>query len=107
MATGRKDLLWRSGVHLGTLSLRLKVLWYDTSVDYVPQKYIAVSFSKCPLCKSLRIKAYAKRPVHVNVGRRTPKPTRSTEIILPCSSVRWRWLMHSVASSAEDMLTKP
>jgi len=33
MATGRKDLLWRSVVHLGTLSLRLKVLWYDSSVE--------------------------------------------------------------------------
>jgi len=32
MATGRKYLLWRSVVHLSNLSLRLKVLWYDTSV---------------------------------------------------------------------------
>jgi len=32
MATGRKDLLWRSVVHPGNLSLRLKVLWYDSSV---------------------------------------------------------------------------
>jgi len=32
MATGRNDLLWRSVVHLGNLCLRLKVLWYDSSV---------------------------------------------------------------------------
>jgi len=29
---------------------------------YVPQRYIAVSFNKCTYCKSLWIKASAKRP---------------------------------------------
>ncbi len=32
MATGRKDLLWCSVVHLGGLSLLLKVIWYDSIV---------------------------------------------------------------------------
>jgi len=33
--------------------------------------------------------------------------TFSTEIIFPCNSVLWRWVMHFVASSAVDMVTKP
>lgn len=33
--------------------------------------------------------------------------TFSTEMILPCSSVLCRWVMHLVASSAVDMVTKP
>lgn len=32
---------------------------------------------------------------------------RSTEISRPCSSVRCRWLMHSVASLAEAIVTYP
>jgi len=44
MATGRKDLLWCSVVHLGTLSLRLKVLWYDTSVNL----QFIITFPICP-----------------------------------------------------------
>lgn len=34
-------------------------------------------------------------------------PTFSTEIIFPCSSVLWRWLIHLVASSDVDIVTKP
>ena len=41
------------------------------------------------------------------VGGGVSGRTLSTEIMRPWSSVRWRWLMHLVASSVEDMVTKP
>lgn len=41
------------------------------------------------------------------VGGDSRHLTFSTEIILPCSSVLCRWLMHFVASSDVDMVTNP
>ena len=54
MVIGRKDLLWCSVVHLGGLSLRLKVLWYDFSVvcrgwealSIIPSSFPSILLSK-------------------------------------------------------------